>query len=74
MPRSHLTFVTEQAAPVGVTRTLPGFCAGAMVTAWKYLTLITQIALPAIITPTKMRAEEHEGCMWERQKCKLKSG
>lgn len=60
---SHLTLVTEQAAPIGVTHTLPGFHAGAMVTAWKCLTLITQITLPAIMTPMKIRAEEHQGCV-----------
>lgn len=64
---SHLTFVTEQTAPVGVTHTLPGIHAGAMVTAWKRLTLVTQITLPAIITPKKIRVEEHDGCVCVRE-------
>lgn len=43
-------FVTEQAAPISVTHTLPGFSASAMITPRKRLTLIAQITLPAVMT------------------------
>lgn len=73
MPLSHLTFFAEQAAPVGVTHTLPGFLAGAMVTAWKCLTLVTQITLPAIMAPRKIRAEERDGCVCGKDKLKIRT-
>lgn len=43
-------FVTQQSSPVDITHTLPGFAAASVHTAGERHTLITQRALPAIMT------------------------
>lgn len=48
---SILTFVTQQSSPVDVTHTLPGLGAASVHTARERHTLVTQRALPAVMTP-----------------------
>lgn len=42
-------FVTQQASPVALTATLPGYDTGPVNTAWVGDTLVTELALPAIV-------------------------
>lgn len=70
LPNLHLTFVTEQATPICVTHTLPGFGAGAMITPRKRLALVAQITLPAIMTPTEIEMGYNRQEVRERHKQK----
>lgn len=50
---SRLTFVTQQSSPVDVAHTLPGLDAASVHTSGESHTLITQRALPPVMTPER---------------------
>lgn len=50
---SCLTFVTQQSSPVDIAHTLPGLGAASVHTSGESHTLITQRALPPIMTPDR---------------------
>lgn len=50
---SRLTFVTQQSSPVDVAHTLPGLGAASVHTPGESHTLVTQRALPPVMTPER---------------------
>lgn len=58
--RLCLTFVTQQASPVTLTATLPGYDTGPVNTAWVGDTLVTELALPAIVAPVDIKGKRHQ--------------